>query len=244
MDETKNTGVKAVIQKLDHMVSRLFNALTILSVIAVCVVIIICVVDVVGSKLFSHPFAPAYELTQMLSVPLVFFTVGSVQMGRGMMRIDLIAGKLPKIVRKICDVLGNLLGIVVCAFLTYRSLIYAVDTLYANHVKTTGNIKLVQWPFCIILVIGLAMLTIAYVFTTFRSILGYAVLPDLSPEELMAADKKAKTPEEALENIYPDVQQDAQLGAGHPGMGSVIRHKADEAAQNGADQKEEGGDEK
>lgn len=231
-------GAKEMVAAIDHGLSKFYNILTIVSVIAVCVVIIICVVDVVGSKLFSHPFAPAYEMTQMLSVPLVFFAVGSVQMGRGMMRIDLIANKLPKLMQRVINIIASICGVVLCGFLAYRSWVYAYGTMYVNHIKTTGNVKMLMWPFGMLLVIGLVTLAIAYVFTTLRHILDYEVLPDLSPDQLMAAETGAATPEEALDALYPDARQDAQLAANHPGMGPIITHKADEAMEE-----QKGGDE-
>ena len=42
------------------------------------------------------------------------------------------------------------------------------------------------------LVFGLAMLTIAFVFTTLRAIFDYEVLPDLTPDQLMAGEGRAK----------------------------------------------------
>ena len=74
------------IEKIDHGVTRVFDKFSLISTIALIVVMLMAVIDVVGGKLFHKPFAPAYELTQMFSIPLVFFTVGVVQMGRGMMR--------------------------------------------------------------------------------------------------------------------------------------------------------------
>ena len=232
MSKKKKTGprgAKEIVASIDHGLSKFYNILTIVSVIAVSIVIIICVVDVIGSKLFAHPFAPAYEMTQMLSVPLVFFAVGSVQMGRGMMRIDLIANKLPKLMQRIINIIASICGVILCTFLAYRSWVYAYGTMYLNHIKTTGNVKLLMWPFGMLLVVGLATLAIAYVFTTLRYILSYDVLPDLSPDQLMAAEQDAATPEEALDALYPDARKDAQLAANHPGMGPIITHKADEA---------------
>lgn len=238
--EAERGSGRSIVERIDHGLSKFYNVLTIVSVLAVVIVIIICVVDVVGSKLFAHPFAPAYEMTQMLSVPLVFFAVGSVQMGRGMMRIDLIANKLPKTVQRVINIIASICGVVLCGFLTWRSWVYTYGTLFTNHIKTTGNVKLLMWPFGVLLVIGLLTLTIAYIFTTLRYILEYDVLPDLSPDQLMAAAKDAATPEAALEEIYPDAEKDTQLAANHPGMGPIVQHKAAEATE----EREKGADEK
>ena len=180
------------IEKIDHGVTRVFDKFSLISTIALIVVMLMAVIDVVGGKLFHKPFAPAYELTQMFSIPLVFFTVGVVQMGRGMMRIDLIANHFPAWLQRVLNVITGLLGTFFCAFLTWRSWIYSYGTLYLGHIKTTGNIKVAEWPFGMMLVFGLAMLTIAFVFTTLRAIFDYEVLPDLTPDQLMAGEGRAK----------------------------------------------------
>ena len=172
--------------------TRVFDKFSLISTIALIVVMLMAVVDVVGGKLFHKPFAPAYELTQMFSIPLVFFTVGVVQMGRGMMRIDLIANHFPGWLQRAINLIAGLLGVGFCGFLTYRSWVYTFGTLLPSHIKTTGNIKVAEWPFGIMLVFGLAMLTVAFVFTTLRAIFDYEVLPDLTPDQLMAGEGRAE----------------------------------------------------
>jgi len=178
-----------MIERIDKRVTKLFDGLTVISVVAVLVVTVVCVVDVTGSKLFMKPFAPAYSMTQLLSVPLVFCAVGSVQMGRGMMRIDLIANKFPMIVQRALNICGAAFGIALCVFLAWRTYIYTTATLYANHVKTTGDVNLSMWPFGFLLVFGLATLAVSYVFTVLRNVLQYDVLPDLPPDEILAAEE-------------------------------------------------------
>lgn len=180
------------IERADKLITRFFDVYSGISVVAVLIVILICVVDVVGSKLFTLPFAPAYEMTQLLSIPLVFCTVGTVQMGRGMMRIDLLFNKFHKTIQRILNIISSTLGVALCIFLTVRSFVYTNNTLLANHMKTTGNVHLIMWPFGIILVVGLAMLSIAYVFTLIRNIISYEVLPDLSPDQVLEVEVTEK----------------------------------------------------
>lgn len=181
-----------VIQRIDHRVTRIFDAFSLISTIALIAVMLMAVVDVVGSKVFHTPFAPAYELTQMFSIPLVFFTVGVVQMGRGMMRIDLLANQFPKWLQRALNLISSVLGAVFCVFLAWRAWVYAYGTLYLNHIKTTGNVKLAMWPFGMMLVFGLIMLAAAFVFSTLRAALNYEVLPDLSPDELLAGEGQTR----------------------------------------------------
>ena len=54
------------IEKIDHGVTRVFDKFSLISTIALIVVMLMAVIDVVGGKLFHKPFAPAYELTQMV----------------------------------------------------------------------------------------------------------------------------------------------------------------------------------
>jgi TRAP-type C4-dicarboxylate transport system permease small subunit len=190
MDKDKDTGKPlAGVERLDRRVTILFDRISSVSVVAVVAVTVICVIDVAGSKIFSVPFAPAYAMTQLLSIPLVFFAAGSVQMGRGMMRIDLIANKFPAGVQRALTVAASVLGVALCIFLAWRALVYTQDTLYANSIKTTGDVNLYMWPFGYILFAGLIMLAAAYVFTILRTLLRYRTLPDLNPDEILAAEE-------------------------------------------------------
>jgi TRAP-type C4-dicarboxylate transport system permease small subunit len=110
-------------------------------------------------------------------------------MGRGMMRIDLIANKFPQGAQRALTVAASALGIALCVFLAWRSFVYTHDTLYANSIKTTGDVNLYMWPFGYILFAGLIMLSVAYVFTLLRAILRYRTLPDLNPDEILAAEE-------------------------------------------------------
>ena len=174
--------VSNIVMSVDYGITRAMNALAVIAALCLIVVMLMAVIDVIGSKLFNRSLAMAYEVTEMLSIPIVFLAIGSVVFGRGPMRVDLLMNKLNPKMQTVLIFIGDLIGIAVSAIVASRAWSYTFQ-LFKIHSRTSGAVQILKWPFALILCIGWITVGLGCLFRMLRPILKYEGPPDLSPDE-------------------------------------------------------------
>jgi TRAP-type C4-dicarboxylate transport system permease small subunit len=134
-----------------------------------CIVIVL-VVDVIGWKLFKHPFPSANDFVMNMNVVAVFFAVAYIQTDRGSTAIELFQKKFPRWLKVGIRTFTWLLGMAVCFYCAYRGC-YLVDG-HMDHIKrATGTWKFLIWPFSAAMVIGFILLGVSFVVTGIRDLI-------------------------------------------------------------------------
>lgn len=190
---TKEQGpFRNAMSKFDRGYTMVADKISCLSALCLIFIMLLAVVDIVSSKTINKSIPGAYEIIQMLSVPLVYCTMCYVQMTRGQMNIPIITDHLPPVFQKLLRILSNALGVVVSIFIAYQGYFYTMK-LYQTVARTSGAVRILTWPFCMILVIGTVLIAFSYFLCVLRDIMGYYVPEELAPDN----DAGAPEPERA-----------------------------------------------
>ena len=133
------------------------------SVFCAVVILLLSVIDVVGSKFFNRGLPAATSFVEELNLVLVFMAVAYVQTERGHLRIALLNRYMPTGLRHAVVLLGHVLGILICGFFSWRTLILMQNMLATSDIKNAAVIEFPLWPFALVNFYGFAILTTAFI---------------------------------------------------------------------------------
>lgn len=161
------TGFKRVFIKLEKAYLAFSNVLACISGGCLIIIMLLAFFDVISAKLFNVGISGQYEIIQMLSIPLLYLTLSYTHLTRDQIKIMLILDKMPKIIIEIVIYFGYCLGAFMGFFMAWHSFRNVLRLKEMSSV-TSGNVGILQWPVCLILVLGCVFLGIAYIFTIIR----------------------------------------------------------------------------
>lgn len=170
----------SVAKKIDKLIFKMMWGVSILSGASLFAVAILCTADALGSRIFSASIPNGTEIVTYLNIPVVFFAMAFIQVERGHTTVDLFSGHFPKAVRTVIHLVGYILGGIVCAYVGFCSFQLVLDK-YATHAKASASASsFVVWPFAFVIVVGFALIAIAFFWCIFREFL-------IPPAERMGA---------------------------------------------------------
>jgi TRAP-type C4-dicarboxylate transport system permease small subunit len=131
--------------------------------------------NVLGEKLFKQGIPAANEIIQYLHIPVVFLSAAYVNMDRGHVAIDLLSSHFPKALQNTCMLLGNLLGIFICAFISFRGFMQMERFISRHRTSSVTGIGFPLWPFALILSAGFILLALSFLWKILRLFVPVAV---------------------------------------------------------------------
>jgi TRAP-type C4-dicarboxylate transport system permease small subunit len=140
--------------------------------IGLLVVVVVLVADVIGWKLFKHPFPSATDLVKNLNVVAVFFAVAYIQTDRGSTAIELFQKHFPNRLKLGIRTFAWLLGMAACFYCAYRGCALVHDQLVQIQ-KSDPPLRFLIWPFGAAMVIGFILLGVSFVITGIRDIIEF-----------------------------------------------------------------------
>lgn len=146
----------------EAVMTKIIRWFVILSAASAAAMMVIAVVDVVGSKVFNYPLKGAAEFIEELNVLLVFLAIGYVELERGHIRIAVLEKFMFKGLIHILNLFRYLIGILVIGILSWRTLIFGQKML-ATGVTKNSPIDFPIWPSAMVVFLGFAFLTIAFI---------------------------------------------------------------------------------
>lgn len=157
MSISRSVSIKSVIywQKL---LFRLIGVLASLGNVVLMVMLIMLVVDVVLRRVFNSPLSWSMETTKIMLVVVVSFTFSYCALKGGHIQIDILTNKLPPKAQKVIDIIIYLCSIGLYGFMTWCTLIYAMDVWKAHRI--TGILPVPIAPFIYVLSLGCLLLTL------------------------------------------------------------------------------------
>jgi TRAP-type C4-dicarboxylate transport system permease small subunit len=132
------------------------------------------------------------EIIQYMHIPLVYLSAAYVTLDHGHTSIDLVTSKFPISVRKGLRIFGNLMGVGICGFISYR----AFFVLVPKHIASHATINSVAtgwpvWPFSLAEAVGFLALAVSFLWAIVRIL--------AKRDSLSLADPK-KTEQEVEDN--------------------------------------------
>ena len=123
---------------------------------AIAVMMFLTVADIIGRRVLNTPVYGTYEISSLLMVIAVFFTIPLCQYLKGHITIDVLVMHLPKRGKNILNAFLYLLVLATFALITRQLYIYGLKMMKDN--MTIGAISLPVYPFVFIGVLGCAMM--------------------------------------------------------------------------------------
>ena len=107
--------------------------------------LLVSVIDISGNKLFKFPLPGGIDIASYIAVVVVAFGIAEVQLSRGHIEVEMLEQRLPKLPRKVINVIVNILGMVLWTIVAWRSFLYGTDLWRAGEVSMTLEIPI--YPF-------------------------------------------------------------------------------------------------
>ena len=98
----------------------------------IAIIMLLTVCDVIGRRIFRKPVIGVYELSEVMLVIVVFFTLGYTESLKRHVTIDILADRLPAKLRLIIDSLIYLIYFFICSILTWRLLLSTFEAYNTN----------------------------------------------------------------------------------------------------------------
>lgn len=142
---------------------------SLISIVSIVGMMILAVVDVITSKFFNFPIPSASEFIEDVNVLVVCMTIGYVQLERGHMGVNVFERRLGEGMNHILQLAGYILGMMVCALVSWRALILTQSMIESMTTKS-GMVNFPIWPFPLAIALGHGLLVIAFVQVFIRGI--------------------------------------------------------------------------
>jgi TRAP-type C4-dicarboxylate transport system permease small subunit len=120
------------------------------------------VADILMRTFLNNPILGTVELTELMMVVIVFFTLGFTEMKDGHIKVDVFMAKLKRPAQTLLDVVTQLLACLLFAFMTVSVMRHAVSIQNAGEV--TQDLWIPKYPFLYLTALGCAILSIALFF--------------------------------------------------------------------------------
>jgi TRAP-type C4-dicarboxylate transport system permease small subunit len=166
--ETRGSASESGFRKIDRIVVKTIRLVSYGSGFCLVAIMLMAFFNVLGEKLFKHGIPTSTETIQYLHVPVVFLAAAYVTLDRGHTRIDLLSSRFPPGLQKTCALAGNLLGIFICSFISYRGFIQTGRFFARHRMSSVTGIGFPLWPFALLFSLGFVLLSLSFLWSIVR----------------------------------------------------------------------------
>lgn len=156
--------------KLDNIIVKILKYVSYISGVCLILIMFVAFFNVLGEKIFHKGIPASTEIIQYLHIPVVFLACGYVTLDTGHTKIDLLSRKLPETVQFVCNFIGNVIAVLITAFVGYRGLVQMGKFISTHAKSSTTGVGFAKWPFALIFSVGFFMLSISFIWATVRLI--------------------------------------------------------------------------
>jgi TRAP-type transport system small permease protein len=128
---------------------------------AIAIMMFLTVADIIGRRVFNTPIYGTYEISSLLMVIAVFFTIPLCEYLRGHIKIDILTAHLPKRTRNLLNAALYFLVLVTFGLITRQLYIYGLKMFKDN--MTIGSISLPVYPFVFVGVLGCGLMCLVVI---------------------------------------------------------------------------------
>ncbi|MBQ6369656.1 MAG: TRAP transporter small permease [Parasporobacterium sp.] len=189
-------------EKIDRIVFKIMYGFSLAAGLALVLIAILSTADSLGTTIFSKSLPNGTDWVAYLNIPVVFLSMGFIQVERGNTVVDLLSNNFPKGLRKAVKVFGYLLGMAMCVFLCKCEFSLMMDKLTSGTRSSSAANAFAVWPFAAVIAIGYLLVALAFLWSLFREFL-------IAPERRMGA-----LPQPAAEGLTEETEMIHQAIAG------------------------------
>ena len=155
-------GVERLASYLCSLLNPLCKWLGYTASVTVFVLMCLTVADILMRRFLNLSILGTVELTELMMVVIVFFTLGFSEMKDAHIKVDIFTSKLNPRNRILLDVITQLLASLLFAFMTVSVLRHAISIQRVGEV--TQDLWIPKYPFLYLTALGCAVLSIALFF--------------------------------------------------------------------------------
>lgn len=130
--------------------------------------------DVVASKIFGSAIPITNDIVKYFMVPTCFCLLGTVQLGGGLMQVDLFSRKYGPGARRVFGVISGVLGTVIFTLCAWKTTDLLLRHIEKHEMSAASAYAFPLWPLSLLCVISIALLAFSFAWTTLRLFLSPA----------------------------------------------------------------------
>lgn len=167
-------------ETVDKIIFKIMKGVSWLAGISLLAVAVLCTIDALSAKFLSVSVPSGTDWVTYMNIPVVFLSMGFIQVERGNTVVDLLSCKFPKKVEKVVKVAGYAIAVFMCAFLGKCGFDMMLDKLQ-KHTLSSGQMSAFPvWPFALIVALGYTLAAVSFFWCILREFL-------IAPERRMGA---------------------------------------------------------
>lgn len=155
-------NVRNRLQSFDARITKFIKWLSYVAAACAGCTMLISVADVISSNFTRWSIPSSVEFIEELMVFMVFLAIAYVKLERGHINVTILERYISGRVRYTFSLFGDLIGILVIGFLSWRSFHLLTYAIVTQLVKA-GTIKFPIWPSNLAVFLGFTCLTIAFI---------------------------------------------------------------------------------
>lgn len=148
-----------IITKTSRVVDLLAKVINPISYLALFLMMLLTVADVFMRKVFNNSILGTVEVTELMMVVLIFFSLAHTEIADGHVKVDLVLSRFTPKVQSIFDIFTQLVCFGLFCLLTWSSFKYAASMRASGEV--TQDLLIPIYPFVYIVALGSAFLSLA-----------------------------------------------------------------------------------
>jgi TRAP-type transport system small permease protein len=152
-------------------ISHITNLIGYIGSYFIVILMLMMVADVIARHMFNNPITGIYEISVVILVIVVFFTLGACQLKKSNISIDLLISRFSKTTQNIIDTIIFFMCLCFTSVLTWRFILYAIKEYQSGSLVST-TLGLPVYPFIIIAATGCLLLSVIFLLHFTQSLLG------------------------------------------------------------------------
>ena len=141
--------------------SSIVNVIGNLGTAVVVMMMLLTVADVTGRRVFNFPITGTFELSGLMMIIIIFFSIVHCQLRKGHVTIDLVVERFSKRAQNILNSVLYLLFLGTFGVVTWQVWVNAF-TAYADKL-TSGSFALPTYPFVFLAALGCSLLCLVVI---------------------------------------------------------------------------------
>ena len=154
--------------KADAVIGKIMDIPSRLSPFILILIALAATVNVILAKTTGSSIPSVNDWISHLMIPAVWLCVGNVAVNRDLISVDFISKHFSKTVNNIIQAIGFLIGAGVTFYITSRQWFLMTENFKNGKLSSTSALHFPLWPFSLILVIGLGLTVIAFIWCAVR----------------------------------------------------------------------------
>ncbi|WP_428912445.1 TRAP transporter small permease [Niallia sp. Krafla_26] len=161
--------LKKLTNGLEKITKTVNNVLHKISSVFLFLLMFLTAADVIGRNIFNSPITGTYELTGLVLALMIFFSLGSGQLGKDHIEIDFLTNMMPEKIQAGLYAISSFILFVLMFITTWQLYEFGMRTMLGG--ELSGDLGLPLHIFIFAAFVGAIAFTLTYLLDMFQSIL-------------------------------------------------------------------------